>query len=120
MVALGKIFDAEILLVAALQKDPEFRAKSDRNLMICKNFLSEQQIRHSVELVDGGNFVEEIFRLSKVNGVDLIAATYYQQHFHLFTDSFVRTLANNDLHLPLLTIENETTHSGGQFGAMFG
>lgn len=118
--ALGKMFDAEILLVAAYQKDPEFKSKSDRNLLICKKYLTEQQIKHSVELVDGKDFIGNIFRLSADRGVDMIAATYYQQHFHIFTDSFVRTLANNELHIPLLTMENETTHSAGQFGAMFG
>lgn len=118
--SLGKLFKAEIILVAAAQKDANFKAKSDRNLLICRNYLSENGIEHRIEIVDGKHFVENIFKLSKELDVDMIAATYYQQHIHIFTDSFVRTLANNELHIPLLTMENESTHSGGQFGAMFG
>ena len=118
--SLGKLFQAEIILVAASQKDPNFKAKSDRNLIICRNYLSENGIKHRIEIVDGKHYVENIFKLSKELEVDMIAATYYQQHIHIFTDSFVRILANNELHIPLLTMENESTHSGGQFGAMFG
>jgi len=119
-VSLGKLFGAEIILVAATQKDSTFKAKSDRNILICRNYLSEHGIKHRIEMVDGRHFIENIFKLSKELQVDMIAATYYQQHIHIFTDSFVRTLANNDLHIPLLTMEHETTHFGGQFGAMFG
>ncbi len=118
--SLGKLFDAEIILVAATQKDSTFKAKSDRNILICRSYLNAHGVKHRIEMVDGKHFVENIFKLSKELEVDMIAATYYQQHIHIFTDSFVRTLANNDLHIPLLTMEHETTHSGGQFGAMFG
>lgn len=119
-VSFGQLFDAEIILVAAKQTDAELKAKADRNLFICSSYLIDYKVKHSIKFVDGKNFVDNIFKLSKELKADLIAATYYQQHVHVFTDSFVRTLANNELHIPLLTMEHESTYSGGQFGAMFG
>ena len=119
-VSFGQLFDAEIILVAAKQTDAELKAKADRNLFICNSYFNEHNVRHSIKFVDSKNFVDNIFKLSEELEADLIAATYYQQHVHVFTDSFVRTLANNELHIPLLTMEHESTYSGGQFGAMFG
>jgi nucleotide-binding universal stress UspA family protein len=117
---LSKLFNSEIILVAADQTDHYFKGKRDVNLMVCKKYLTEHKVPHSIEFIDGKHFVENIFKLCKEQNADMLAATYYQQRVHVFTDSFVRTLANNEFHLPLLTMSEEATHSGGQFGAMFG
>lgn len=117
---IGKLFNSEIILVAKTQDDPYFRSRRDVNIQVCHKYLNDRNVAHSIEFVDGKDFIENIFELCKEKNADMLAATYYQQHVHLFTDSFVRTLANNELHIPLLTMDEETTHSGGQFGAMFG
>jgi hypothetical protein len=119
-VQMSKLFNSEIILVAAEQTDPYFKSKRDVNLTVCNKYLTEHKVVHSIEYVEGKHFVENIFKLCKEHNADMLAATYYQQHVHIFTDSFVRTLANNELHIPLLTMDEEATHSGGQFGAMFG
>ena len=116
---MSKLFNSEIILVAADQTDHYFKGKRDVNLIVCKKYLTEHKVPHSIVFVDGKHFVENIFKLCKEQNADMLAATYYQQHVHVFTDSFVRTLANNEFHLPLLTMAEEATHSSGQFGAMF-
>ena len=115
-----KLFNAEIVLVAKRQTESEFKQRLNVNLLVCEKILSEKNIEYKVVFVEGNDFLAEIFELCSKENADLLAATYYQQHVHIFTESFVQTLAYNDLHIPLLTMDEESTHSGGQFGAMWG
>jgi nucleotide-binding universal stress UspA family protein len=117
---ISKLFNAEIVLVAKQQAESEFKQKLNVNLLVCEKILHEKKVPYKVVLVDGKDFVAEIFQLCKEENADLLAATYYQQHVHIFTESFVQTLAYNDFHIPMLTMDEETTHSGTQFGAMWG
>lgn len=117
---ISKLFNSEIVLVAKEQPEPEFRHKLDVNLAVCHKVLREKNVAHKIVLVDHKNFVENIFKVCQDEKADLLAAVYYQQHVHIFTESFVQTLAYNDFHIPLLTMDEETTHSGTQFGAMWG
>jgi nucleotide-binding universal stress UspA family protein len=117
---IGQMFGSEIILVAKEQPEPEFRQRRDINIQVCNKVLNEQGVKYSIVFVNGKDFVGNIFDLCKKEGADMLAATYYQQHVHLFTESFVQTLAYNDFHIPLLTMDEESTHSGPQFGAMWG
>lgn len=117
---IAKMFQAEIILVAKKQTDITLKQRTDINLSVCNKVLSEQGVAHKFVHVDGKDFVGNIFKLCQEEQVDLLAATYYQQHVHIFTESFVQTLAYNDFHIPLLTMDEESTHRGSQFGAMFG
>ena len=117
---LAKMFNSEMILVAKEQTDTDFKQRQNINLAVCRKVLDEQKIAYRFVLVNGNDFIGNIFKLSQEEKVDLLAATYYQQHVHIFTESFVQTLAYNDFHIPLLTMDEETTHRGSQFGAMWG
>lgn len=117
---LAKMFNSEMILVAKEQVDADFIQRQNVNLAVCRKVLAEQHIAYRFILVDGKDFIGNIFKLSQKEKVDLLAATYYQQHVHVFTESFVQTLAYNDFHIPLLTMDEESTHRGTQFGAMWG
>jgi nucleotide-binding universal stress UspA family protein len=117
---ISKIFNSEIILVAKEEAEYAFRQKTDVNMAVCHKILKEKNIEHRFIYVDSKDFIGNIFRLCQEEKVDLLAATYYQQHVHVFTESFVQTLAYNDFHIPLLTMDEESTHSGTQFGAMWG
>jgi nucleotide-binding universal stress UspA family protein len=117
---ISKLFNSEIILVAKEQHEHEFRHKVDVNMAVCHKILREKGVEHRILFVDGKDFVGNIFKICQEENADMLAATYYQQHVHIFTESFVQTLAYNDFHIPLLTMDEETTHSGTQFGAMWG
>ena len=117
---IGKMFNSEIILVAKEQTEAHLRTRTDINMAVCHKVLEEHNIAHKFIYVDGKDFVGKIFKLCQEENVDMLAATYYQQHVHVFTESFVQTLAYNDFHIPLLTMDEESTHSGTQFGAMWG
>jgi nucleotide-binding universal stress UspA family protein len=117
---LSRMFNSEIILVAQETTSDIDRQRQNINLQVCNKVLSEQNIQHKIVFVDGKDFVGNIFKLCVEEGADLLAATYYQQHVHIFTESFVQTLAYNDLHIPLLTMDVEGTHAGSSFSAMGG
>ena len=112
---LSHLFDAEIILVGARQEDPIFKRTMDLNFTVAGNFLEDHSIPFSIEFLEGKGFEENIFQLCKDKNADLLAATYYESSFHIFTDSFVRGLANNNLGIPVLTLESENTSFGGQY-----
>jgi nucleotide-binding universal stress UspA family protein len=117
---ISKMFDSEIILVAKEQTEAQFRTRTDINMAVCQKVLNDRNIAHKFIYVTEKDFIGKIFNLCKEENVDLLAATYYQQHVHVFTESFVQTLAYNDFHIPLLTMDEKSTHSGTQFGAMWG
>jgi nucleotide-binding universal stress UspA family protein len=112
---LSQLFDAELILVGARQEDTVFRRKMDINMTVVASFLEDHNIPFSVEFVEEKGFEENIFKLCQDKNADMLAATYYENSFHVFTDSFVRGLANNNLGIPVLTIESENTSFGGQY-----
>ena len=116
---ISKLFNSEIILVAKEQSASSDRQRRNINLQICHKVLEEKDINHKIVLLEGKDFVADIFKLCKEERADLLAATYYQQHVHLFTESFLETLAYNELHIPLLTMEEESSQAGG-FRAMGG
>lgn len=112
---LSHMFGAEIILVGARQEDPIFKRKIDLNLTVAGNFLDDHKVPYSIEFVEGKGFEENIFQLCQDKNADMLAATYYESSFHVFTDSFVRGLANNNLGIPVLTLDSESTSFGGQY-----
>ncbi len=116
--SISKMFNSEIILVGINHSDELFKKKIELNLNVCKKYLNENGINYSIELVDGSAFVQHIFDVCRNQHADLLAATYYQNSFHLFTDSFVRALSKNELHIPVLTIDSENTILGAQYGFM--
>lgn len=117
---ISKLFNSEIILVAMEQTEHEFKQKVNVNMLVCQKILNEKNVKHKILFTDKKDFIGNIFKICQDENADLLAATYYQQHVHIFTESFVQTLAYNDFHIPLLTMDEQATHSGGQFGAMFG
>lgn len=117
---ISKLFNSEIILVAMEQTEHEFKQKVNVNMLVCQKILREKNVEHKILFTDKKDFIGNIFKICQEEKADLLAATYYQQHVHVFTESFVQTLAYNDFHIPLLTMDEQATHSGGQFGAMFG
>lgn len=117
---ISKLFNSEIILVAMEQTEHEFKQKVNVNMLVCQKILREKNVEHKILFTDKKDFIGNIFKICQEENADLLAATYYQQHVHIFTESFVQTLAYNDFHIPLLTMDERATHSGGQFGAMFG
>lgn len=116
---ISQLFNSEIILVAKEQNDSSLKTRTEINMAICHRVLEEKNIKHQFVYIEGNDFVGGIFKLCQEQNIDLLAATFYQKHVHVFTESFIQHLAYNDFHIPLLTIDEESTTKGKQFGAMW-
>jgi nucleotide-binding universal stress UspA family protein len=112
---IGELFNAEICLVGGLHTDEMLKRKVDTNILLCKKHLNEHGLKYSVELLETKNFEKNLIDFCSSYGADMLAATYYQDTFQLFSEKFVQTLSTNSLNIPLLTIDNESISSGSQY-----
>jgi nucleotide-binding universal stress UspA family protein len=112
---IGELFNAEICLVGGLHTDEMLKRKVDTNILLCKKHLNERGIKYSVELLETKNFEKNLIEFCSSFGADMLAATYYQNTFQIFSEKFVQTLSTNELNIPLLTIDNESISSGSQY-----
>lgn len=116
---ISQLFNSEIILVAKEQNDSSLKTRTEINMAICHRVLEEKNIKHQFIYIEENDFIGGIFKLCQEQNIDLLAATFYQKHVHVFTESFIQQLAYNDFHIPLLTIDEESTTKGKQFGAMW-
>ena len=107
--SLAKYYNAELHLVGGKHSDADFRADVLTNMRICKEFLTKNGVAHDIHLLDRQGFDKNLIEFCSANGVDMIAASHYQNTLYMFSDKFVQQLIMNKLHIPLITIEATST-----------
>lgn len=112
----AKLFGSKIHLVAQKQTDEIFIHKTNANLHIVNKYLKENNLNVTVHLLDGANFEKSILNFCQEVDADLLAATYYQETFHILSSNLVQELAENPLSLPIMTLNGEETSLGTSFG----
>jgi nucleotide-binding universal stress UspA family protein len=115
-VKMAKLFNAKVHVVAQRFSDEIFMRKANVNIRIANNYLKENKLDTEVELLSEANFEKELLHYCKTHQVDLLAATYYQETFHLFSSNLVQQLADNSFGIPIMTINGEETSLGTSFG----
>lgn len=107
--SLGEKFGAEIVLIGGNHADEDLKRKVSLNMRTCLTHLRDSGIKSSVELLDRKDFEENLINYCKQNNVDMLAATYYADTFHAFSTKFVQHLLENDLQIPVITIDSQAT-----------
>jgi K+-sensing histidine kinase KdpD len=113
---IGALFNSKVILIGGKHSDPDLKQKVELNINLCRQYLEEHSINADFELLERKDFEHNLLNYCQSNDVDILAATYYMNTFQVFSEKFVQVLANNELHIPLLTIDSETTSSGTQYG----
>lgn len=113
---MAKLFNSKIYLVAQKFSDELFMKKITANLHIVRSFLAENKLAASVELLESTQFEKSLLEFCKSVNADLLAATYYEETFHLFSSNLVQALAENELGLPIMTLNGEETSQATAFG----
>ena len=113
---IAQLFHAKIHLVAKKYEDEIFSRKMRVNLIIANDYLKENKLSTEVELLGEANYEQSLLNFCKTKGADLLAATYYQETFHLFSSNLVQQLAENNLGIPIMTLNGEETSLGTSFG----
>ena len=111
-------FNSELILIGGNHDDEVLRQKVNINMRIALSHLKEKNIKCSSELLERKNFTEELTAYCKNNNVDMLAATYYLDTFQILSEKFVQHLLNNDIGIPVLTIDAQAVSVGSQYSFM--
>jgi nucleotide-binding universal stress UspA family protein len=113
--ALAKYYGSEIILVGGKHDDPIFKNKVSLNMRICREFLSHENIKHDIQLLERKHFDTHLIEFCEKEHIDMLAASFYQNTFYAFSDKFVQHLIMNKLHIPMMTIDSTATGVYSQF-----
>ncbi len=112
---LGEKHNAEVVLIGGKHSDPNLRAKVIAHVRTSVEYLKNQKVESSVVLLERNNFEKNLINYCKDEGVDMLAATFYQDTFHAFSQKFVQHLFENSIHIPVITINAEAAGFKGVY-----
>jgi len=113
---MAKKFNATIHLVGYHDNDEFLDQGTNKNEIIVKNYLSEQNVNFEIVTFDKGiDFEKELMAYASKIDADLMAAGYYKEGLITNPNSFIQEMIENELNIPLLTINAEglTNPRGG-------
>jgi nucleotide-binding universal stress UspA family protein len=112
---LAKKFNAEIHLVAYNDNDDIHSSHVRTNQIVVKSHLDDQKVSYQFTNINKGDGYEKSLMLYAASvDADLIAAGYYKDGVFTNPNSFIQAMIENELHLPLLTVNAEgLTAAGG-------
>jgi nucleotide-binding universal stress UspA family protein len=110
--AMANYYDAEIHLIGGKHTDPYLKTNVAVNMRVCRDSLGKKGIKHEIQLLERKNFDENLIAYCSENGIDMLAASHYDNAlFYFLSDKFVQHLIENELNIPLITIEAMETRS---------
>lgn len=113
--SIAKKFKATIHLVGYHDKDELLDKGRQVNQKIVKNYLEDRGVEHIITNVEvGTDFEKGLMAYAASVDADLMAAGYYKDGIITNPNSFIQAMIENELNIPLLTINAEglTTSSG--------
>jgi nucleotide-binding universal stress UspA family protein len=112
---MAKQFNATIHLVGYHDKDEWLEKNMKNNQKIVKNHLEENGVSCVIANIPiGTDFEKELMKYAAEVDADIMAAGYYQEGIITNPNSFIQSMIENELHLPLLTVNaDELTVSTG-------
>lgn len=113
---VAKVFNSKVFVVGERYADENFMTKIEVNIRVVNDYLQQHGLSSTVHLLNESNFENELLAYCKEVNADLLAATYYQDNFHIFSSNLVQGLAENSLNIPVMTFDGEDTSTGAQFG----
>ena len=106
--SIAKKFNATIHLVGYHDTDEWLEKNMVNNQKIIRQHLQENGIEHVIANIPAGSdYIEELMKYAQEVDADLMAAGYYQEGIITNPNSFIQSMIENELHLPLLTVNAE-------------
>lgn len=106
--SIAKKFNATIHLVGYHDTDEWLEKNMVNNQKIIRQHLQENGIEHVIANIPAGSdYIEELMKYGQEIDADLMAAGYYQDGIITNPNSFIQSMIENELHLPLLTVNAE-------------
>lgn len=111
---LAKKFNASIHLVAYNDNDDIHSNHVRTNQIVVRGHLDEQNVNYEFTNINKGDGYEKsLLNYAASVDADLIAAGYYKDGIFTNPNSFIQAMIENELHLPLLTVNAEGLTSAG-------
>ncbi|MBL1281488.1 MAG: universal stress protein [Fluviicola sp.] len=105
---IAKKFDATIHLVGYHDKDEWLEKHMKSNQLIVRKHLEDNGIKYVIANIPAGsNYEQGLMNYAQEQDADLMAAGYYQDGIIKNPNSFIQSMIENELHLPLLTVNAE-------------
>lgn len=118
---MAKKFNAKLHLVGYLDTDESHVAGSKTNAIVVERYLNERGINYTMASIDRkSNFEKSLIAYAAENNADMIAAGYYNEGLFTNPKSFIQLMIENELHLPLLTVNAEGLTVGDAHSAATG
>ncbi|MDX2361417.1 MAG: universal stress protein [Crocinitomicaceae bacterium] len=117
---IAKKFNACIHVVGYHDGDDVHDGHSRTNQIVVKKYLEENNVNHVIASIDKkSGYEKSLMKYAADNDADLIAAGYYKDGIFTNPNSFIQAMIENELHLPLLTVNAEglTSATGGSAGS---
>lgn len=114
-VSLASFFNSEVVLVGGDHQDPMLRHKVVSNMQVAINHIKNNGFNASHVFLERDHFMQHLFEYCQTENIDLIAATYYMNNFQILSAKFVQELLENELQLPVLTIDAHAVNLGTKF-----
>lgn len=118
---MAKQFNATIHLVGYHDKDEWLEKHMKQNQSLVKNRLEENGVECVIANIQiGSNYEKELMKYAASVDADMMAAGYFQDGIITNPNSFIQSMIENELNLPLLTVNaEELTVSTGNIVTTF-
>jgi len=116
---IAKKFNATIHLVGYHDSDELLEKGTQVNQKIVRDFLTEKGVNYEVVTFDkNARFEKELMSYAAKVDADLMAAGYYKEGIITNPNSFIQAMIENELNIPLLTVNAEgLTNASGASAA---
>lgn len=105
---MAKKFSAKLHLVAYTDNDDLHANHTRTNQIVVKNYLEENGIDYLfTSITRGEGYEKSLMKYANDVDADMIAAAYYKDGVFTNPNSFIQAMIENELHLPLLTVNAE-------------
>ena len=105
---MAKQFNATVHLVGYHDKDEWLEKHMKQNQMLVKNHLESNGVSCVIANIEiGSDFEKELMKYAASVDADLMAAGYFQDGIITNPNSFIQSMIENELNLPLLTVNAE-------------
>ena len=105
---MAKQFNATVHLVGYHDKDEWLEKHMKQNQMLVKNHLESNGVSCVIANIEiGSDFEKELMNYAASVDADMMAAGYFQDGIITNPNSFIQSMIENELNLPLLTVNAE-------------
>lgn len=118
---IAKKFNATIHLVGYHDKDEWLDTHTKTNQIVIKKLFAEKNVKHVIaNIPKGSDFDKELMKYAEKVDADLMAAGYFNDGLITNPKSFIQFMIENELHIPLLTVNAEGLTVTGSHSAATG